>query len=320
MIQVSRAGEVYVYPACSSGNEYIARTRRVIAGAGFSVFAMPKLPGLAQMLGRRYDCAVLNWFEDRLSGDRNLVLEFFKALLFLILVRLIFRKVVWVRHNLKPHGRHNRKLYRLLIKLLSVCVDETVTHRKVDGIESKIINHPLYSPLEVREKCDRDIDFLYFGVVSRYKGLEELLDNWPVDVNLMMTGKSDDASLTQRLKDIIRNRGLRVEWNDAFIEHDELNTLIGRSNCVILPHLNNSMIVSGAFFHAISLGAKVIVRDGEFYKEMSKELPFCRSFNITNIGADLREIQLAPYPSENCLTKYTDESISSQWKEILSDS
>jgi hypothetical protein len=122
---------------------------------------------------------------------------------------------------------------------------------------------------------DRDIDFLIFGQVKRYKNMDRLLSRWPQAIPLTLVGKAESQELRDELNAIIKNRALAVDWDDRFIPDEELNDLLQRSKFAILPHSEDSMIVSGAFYHAITYGCNLVMADNAFARHMQSRHSFC---------------------------------------------
>lgn len=261
---------VYVYPKGGTDNFYLERSCSVWSLCDCDVKKLPtKLSEYKDALEDNKDVVILNWFEDRVGYSKRPTYELIRSMLYLFLVRVSFRKLIWVKHNFRPHGSDYGFQFYLIQMILNKISNVCVTHRRVDSISSVVLPHPNYDfPQEyIRKRKERDIPYLYFGKIKKYKAIDILLSEWPVDKNIMLAGACDSLDLENELKDIIRSRGLQVTWKNEFLSYEELCELIGRSLYVALPHKDDSMIVSGAYYHAISGGANVTVTKGNSYND-----------------------------------------------------
>ena len=261
--------------------------------------------------------AVLNWFEDRVAWNRGLT-AFIKTLVFLILLRVRFKKVVWVRHNLKPHTEYSKVTYGVVIRLLNLLSDQTVTHRPVNEIKSVYVPHPMYA-FDVSSSGIKDVPFLWFGAIKRYKGLTELLSSWPSNVQLIIAGKCSDDELLSEITDVIETRKLKVTWYNRFLEYDDLNALIARSDIVVMSHSEDSMIVSGIFYHAMSVGSGILMKKCRLYDEYLINYPFVASYSEGDLSDDfLNNISRRLPVDYKIPEEFCDENISRDWSRLLS--
>lgn len=259
---------LYIFPNQLSSNKYIEINKSILSEAfnikGLSLYSIGKY--FTNFSEVRSSIAVLNWFED--NGSKS-IRHFFVYTVFLMAIKILFGKIVWVRHNFNPHSG-SKIYYKIIVFFLSILSDEKVTHRKIEGY--KEVPHPLY-PVECdTESSERVIEYLCFGKVSRYKGIVELLKVWDPQNSLVLAGSCKDDELLDDINSIISSRGIDVQFINQFICDSELDKLLSKTKTVILPHTSQSMIVSGAFYHAISYGVNVIVRDDDFYSFCSERM------------------------------------------------
>lgn len=310
--------ELYCYPLVFDTNEYIKCQARVWASLDLAVKAAPTsvLGSLALISFKRKDYIVLNWFEDRVNYSRVPIIGFIRSVVMLLIFRLVFRNVYWVRHNIKGHDNGRVFLRRVLEKMLGRLADAKIAHRPYEDC--------IYIPLPLYEKkveipTVRDIPYLFFGAVKRYKGLSELLSVWPPHVKLVMAGKSYCNDLTEEIEQIIRARKLDVIWHNRFLSSLELDQLIARSSFVILSHVEKSMIVSSTAYHSFTYGTNLLVRSGEFGKYLKKNFSGVFTFSLDEIATIIQQCEPAP-PVEVMSRAYEvcgDEVIGSQWRSLL---
>lgn len=310
--------ELYCYPLVFDTNEYIKCQARVWASLDLAVKAAPTsvLGSLALISFKRKDYIVLNWFEDRVNYSRIPFVGFIRSVVMLLIFRLVFRKVYWVRHNVKGHDNGRAFLRGALEKMLGRLADAKIAHRPYE--DCLYIPSPLYDR-KVDIPSVRDIPFLYFGAVKRYKGLTELLSVWPSHVKLVMAGKSYSNDLTVEIEQIIRSRNLNVIWHNRFLSSPELDQLVARSSFVILSHMEKSMIVSGAAYHSFTYGANLLVRAGEFGKYLEKNFTGVFTFSLSEIATTIQQCKPVPYGEVMSRAHEVcgDEVIGSQWRSLL---
>jgi glycosyltransferase involved in cell wall biosynthesis len=226
----------------------------------------------------------LNWYEDKLGwSHKNQTKILVKAIILLVLMRIRCARIVWVRHNFWPHGLTRTSLrQRILLFFMRRLTTVTVTHRPVGDRPSHIVPHPLYFDGDLPAST-RDHDFLYFGVISRYKGLDTLLAAWPKNRRLVMAGEVREPELEARLNRLIQDRDLDAEIVTRFLPDEELEERLLRTKFVVLPHRDETAIVTGSFYHAASFGANILVRNGEFGRAVHQKFSFVTLFDDDNI-------------------------------------
>lgn len=263
---------VYYSPFSSTENKYLQHFIEILQKK-YNVVKLAAIENTIALIisPEKKDVVVLNWYEDHASSTN--IFKFTLYCCHLIILRIIFSKMIWVRHNFKPHRHTNIKRYKFMCFLLGLFCNSKVTHRPYK--DYSYIPHPPYRHSEHLNKLDdRDIDNLVFGQIKKYKGIEELLKKWPKNEKLMIVGACNDETLDKNIKTIIQVRKLKVDYINEFISERKLNNLILRSKKVILPHLDETMIVSGAFYHAASFGANIASSPGGFYDYLSSFFNF----------------------------------------------
>ncbi|ORT49385.1 hypothetical protein ST37_13315 [Vibrio sp. qd031] len=265
-------------PISAENNQYIHIVSSLLAQR-HDVISISTALAKPFSLKRRNTVAILNWFESKVSHSRAPVLGFIKCVAILLYLKLICSTIVWVKHNHKPHDSQDALAKRLtawITYLLSHLSTNTITHDRVEDVNSIVVPHPLYlrEPY-IEHNHRRDIDFLIFGQVKKYKNLTSLFEIWPQSIALTLVGKAESQELRDELNSVIQRRNLNIIWDDRFIPDEELNALLQRTRYAILPHSEDSMIVSGAFYHAITYGCNLLMSDNAFARNMADKHPFC---------------------------------------------
>jgi hypothetical protein len=319
---MNAAKHIYCYPFTDVGNSYINKNVELWRSMGYVVGACPDALLRDWRVPRARKVIVLNWYEDwMLRARRSPLLSLAWAALLLAVFVVSAKNLVWVRHNHQPHDAKNRSAARsILVFLLARAANTVITHRAVPGIDSRVIPHPLVIDPAHAATATRDIEFLWFGMVREYKGLENLLRLWPGPKPLLMFGKSADPALSARLRGVIAGRGLaHVAWHDRFIPDDELNLLLRRARFVVLAHDDQTIIVSGAFYHAIACGANVIVRDSDFGRYAAGQHSYAHLVDLANLEAGLAGLGYVPsaHIQHDATRLYGDGACRAAWAGVL---
>lgn len=318
---------VYCIPYEVKNNHYINIHKKLFLELGFYPRSIKTLK-FFNFFNRKNNIAYINWFEDAIVGSNGKVkLSLFTLrLLLLIYLRLLCSKLIWVQHNITPHmlrdGARNG-LYFFFLRVMYKLCDFKVNHAKVDySDKSVLIDHPLYPSVIDSRNITRDIEYLYIGTVSKYKGIESILRDWPEKLTLKIVGYCSLKELEDDIFSIIKSRNLNVTFENKFLSDEEVEIYLNRAKVVVLPHLDKTMIVSGMFYHAISNGCSILMRKGPFYDYVSGWLPYVYSFQTDDLATKL-ELALNNFDSEKTISianeKCSNETLKCNWSIVLND-
>lgn len=129
-----------------------------------------------------------------------------------------------------------KKAYRLVVGGEKLKQDILDTSKKVNP--NKIFSIPFaFVDNFQEEKCEKkkDIDFLFFGRIEYYKGLDVLADSLKICKNkpkVLLVGNGDYKKAYKRELVFPDN----VEIVNRYVGDDELVSFLQRSKCVILPY------------------------------------------------------------------------------------
>jgi glycosyltransferase involved in cell wall biosynthesis len=282
---------IFFYPYTQRANRYASLQLRILEQICTDIRPVTFMTLLRNLFASRGSLAILNFFEDRPSyfpRHRNRAL--LTNLATLLLLRLTCERIVWVRHNFWPHDLPRKSTrQQIVLFALNLCADTVVTHRNVEAIASAVVPHPLYFEETLPQRA-RDIEFLYFGAIKPYKGLDTLLSAWPAGRRLLIVGDAPDPILVESLHEIISERQLDVEMQARFIGDAELDDLLLRTKFCLMPHRQDTMIVAGSFYHAASLGANVLARNTDFGSSMAAQYSFVRTFEDDTLDATISDL------------------------------
>lgn len=313
---------LYVYPVELPGNDYLENNKKIWVSMGYEIKSWKEIFAKLLRPSRwKKDILILNFFENMPLYNPKL-LKFIIALAFLIIARLTTRKIVWIRHNFKPHEGLSNVYYKILLKVLDEISSTKIAHRNVPQLKiDKIVQHPLYDfdiSFDSRDCVGENPVFMYFGVIKEYKGIPELVSKWPENISLNLYGKCSDAALTNRILALLAN-SKQITWRNEFLARDELNDLIAKADYVVIPHIDNSMIVSGAIFHAMSLGTNLLIKDSSFAQWCISKYPFIKTYNSDNIVEVISELDKTNHKELRIYVNNTNspEVIKKEWSEVF---
>jgi glycosyltransferase involved in cell wall biosynthesis len=207
-------------------------------------------------------------------GSRRLAQAWFGV--WLRAVKLLGLRLVWTAHNVLPHApvfADDEAARRVLVRRCDLVLAHTTAALAGLGAigaaprRSRIIGHGPMGPaapamLRVPGSSDGSREFLFFGKVAEYKGVEELLaafENLPpgTPARLTVAGQCDDPRLRARLTAAGGNVRLRLEH----VPEREVAELLAGADVVVLPF--RRITTSGSAELALAHGRPLIVPDLE---------------------------------------------------------
>ncbi|MDP5130102.1 MAG: hypothetical protein NWQ54_04425, partial [Paraglaciecola sp.] len=239
--------KVFYFPF-NNANQYVDISKKSISESGFEVLDFKTLFNFKSLFARADNVAVLNWYEDRLYqkrfGKLRAFIEHFVVFFQLISMKLFASHIIWVRHNFKPHNRGNRPFsHKLVCAALNLIASEIVTLEKTETFSSTVIPHPLYREdddilheINSTEAENIEFDYLFFGTIKPYKRLDELVTLWPEHTFLKIVGYCQEKAYEAKIKTIVADRNLHVEWQNEYVSEAYLNDLLVRTRYVFMPH------------------------------------------------------------------------------------
>lgn len=206
-----------------------------------------------------------------------------RFLLFLAIIKLRGRKILWTAHNLYPHDKGGRMFVlidaavrRLIVRLSSAIFVHGPTARRIVAAEfpaargrlvqidhGHMVDHyanTIARP-DARAKLNIRPDtfvYLFIGICKEYKNLESLIATFgevPGDTLLVIAGRFQDDEYRERIGGLAA-RQPNVRLVPIRIPDDELQIYINASDTIVLPYTD--ILTSGAAMLAISFGRPVV--------------------------------------------------------------
>jgi beta-1,4-mannosyltransferase len=226
----------------------------------------------------------LHWvFAFSLPGARSFpAMRWVAQAWFLVVLRvcrMFGAHLVWTAHNVLPHEpvfaddvAARRALVEasdLVLVHSQATLDELAALGAVPRRNAVIRHGPISSSLAAGSLRtpgvgDRPREFLFFGRIREYKGVDDLLAAFlamPDDIaaHLTIAGQCDDPKLRSLLHAFARRGGARLRLRLEYVPGDEVAQLLGAADVVVLPFRRVS--TSGSAMLALSHGRPLIVPD-----------------------------------------------------------
>ena len=261
--------KVSIEPYNSKGNKYIELIKNSITNLNIDIyeFDIKRLEGI--------EFFIFNWYESLYVN--NLLKQmhiFIKKYLKLILLKLKGKKIIWVVHNRVPHDIKRPLFSKLLMKYLAENSYKIIIHSNetknvlknfIDEEEinkkSVYVPHPNYigaykeNDINKEEKRDDILELLFIGGIKPYKNVDLLIEVFNelnlTNVKLKLCGKVINREYELYINKLI-NSNKNIETDFRFIEDDELNGLIEKSDMLVLPYDIKSSLNSGTIILAFS--------------------------------------------------------------------
>jgi len=279
------APRILLSPFTNTTNAYIDLLRALLTDLGYDVQPLSVrglLRGGLIDLFRPSTVLMFHWIELRAftSGGGRVSLSLKGALVFLFYCTLMAigrAKVVYFVHD---HAIHNargkvRKISVGLMSLVRWLADHRVVHAPdfEARYHARYLPHPLYwdapgriaaqAPGAARRRASPS--FALLGKIEPYKDVAALLEVWPQEAALEIAGRGN-AAYIETLRVIVSQRGIAnaVTIDARFLGDEEFEEKLCAADVIVLPHLEDSMLVSGAFFEAIGRVPVLIARSVPF--------------------------------------------------------
>lgn len=277
-----------------------------------------------------YDIAIVHWLDNTLVNANKSVsiMSILKYLTKFIILKIVSKKIVYVRHNIYPHALTGRsaKIAQHLIEFVIKLCDKCVVHSgHLETNDTVYIPHPLYN-IQNQESLtvNQDLEdfFVIFGRILEYKAIDKLLNSWGSE-SLIVAGKVDSDVYLESLNQIVRNRNLnKVSIVAKFLSDAEAAKLVASSNGLIITHNDDDMIVSGSFFFAVSLGTPVYAVKSLFFEWLIKHHNYPGLFIYSDFSALVRGISENKQIDRSLLLKasqslFGDSTVKKAWEKFF---
>jgi glycosyltransferase involved in cell wall biosynthesis len=245
----------------------------------------------------RYDVVHVNWPQFLVRwGNRSEGADVIKVLSLLALSRHRGAVLVLTGHDLEAHEHAGRRLWlqRLFMSRFVAMVDGLISHGDaataalidrypaLSGVPVLVVPHghyrnvypPVLSRAVARAQLGLDPQatvYLCVGQIRRYKNLTQFARTFAADASgqehLVVAGEVRDERLGNELSELALSTP-RVKFRPGVVPSDELATLHGAADAVVLPYRRRSVLHSGAAIMALSFDRPVVVTDSPTMREL----------------------------------------------------
>lgn len=209
-----------------------------------------------------------NWYESIDSKKTSI-----KRKIFIRILKLLNKKIVWTVHNNFPHEINKNKseiikfmefMAKKSEKIHILCKD-TVNNKYLEKYKEKIVCIPHgdyignYSRSEVdiykRYRIDKSKKIMLFiGQIRKYKNIEILIkafydSKMEQEFVLLICGNCTDEKYQKELKNL-SNENVFFDFN--FIKDEELEGYLNASQIIVAPYNKESSLNSGTLWMAMS--------------------------------------------------------------------
>ncbi|MGU3432754.1 GDP-mannose--glycolipid 4-beta-D-mannosyltransferase [Actinomycetes bacterium M1A6_2h] len=229
----------------------------------------------------RYDVFHVHWVESLIAGRGRFrtALTWVAMSALLARLKLLGTPVVRTLHNRSSRGRRGRAYEQFLKRSLDAatvtCIRMNSDNMGLKHARTVVIPHGHYRDWYTGHSVPPSIDgrILNFGLVRRYKGLDQLLPAFEkaeaTAAELRIVGKVVDADVGQMVNEFSR-RDSRITLVPGHATEEVLAREIGECELVVLPY--DELYNSGCLFLALSLDRPVLVPAGDFVTELQNEV------------------------------------------------
>lgn len=280
--------KVLIYPMVSSEyNKYLTNLYNTICNE-YEIIGYDK----ALKKGKLFNSEIyhFNWYEG--INDKKMIAI---RKMFIRILRLLNKKIIWTVHNNFPHDITNKKDIMSFMKFMAEKSDkihvlnkETINNQYLKNYKEKVIciphgdyidNYPK-SNIDIYERYNINKEnkiLLFIGQVRKYKNIELLIKaftNSNIQKDgfvLLICGNCYDKEYKEELKKF-SNENIIFDFN--FIKDEEMESYLRNSQMVIAPYNKKSSLNSGTLWMAMSYKKTMMlpligcVKDIENYNDM----------------------------------------------------
>lgn len=247
------------------------------------------------------DIFIFNWIEtlpQKMLG-RFQVTGF---ILFLWLVRVFKKKVVWVLHNKGSHHQNDNKLVKKVFDLMMRRADKIITHSESgksfvreaypDQVRKVVvIMHPIRELFPLLN-VEKTTDFLIWGSVYKYKGIDKFLNfistlSLDRQFKVKIAGKCFDQTYLAEIQALL---GENIEFYNEVLDFEQIYRIAQESRFILFTYNSDTVISSGSLIDSIRMGSMILGPNHGAFKDLS-HLSFINTYeDFSNIPSLFKTI------------------------------
>lgn len=237
----------------------------------------------------KIDIYLFNWIEDipRRKMGKLQVLFF---ILFLVLVKIRHKKIIWILHNKYSHNMASNPWTDFMFKTMMKNADLILTHSN-EGIAFAKKKYPKYAhkikyeihPIKekfLNESTQKKYDFLFWGSIHPYKGIVKFLEFIKAqdDIDspkILIIGRCFDVDYKKLLRSSLN---ADMVFEDKFYAMDDIAQFAAQSKFILFTYNTGSVLSSGALMDSLRMNAQIIGPNHGAFKDLS-HLPTVHVFD-----------------------------------------
>ena len=265
--------KVMIYPSIkSTGNKYLNNLYQTIKDS-YDVIGYDEAKKQKKLF--KYDIYHFNWVEGN-NKKRNLSikLDYLKKAIFIKILKILNKKIVWTVHNNIPHETKNEKEVIKFMKFMAknskkihILSKETLKNNYLKEYKDKIIYIPhgdyignynaenidIYKKYNIQK--NKKI-MLFVGQIRKYKNIELLIKAFKDskfeenDYVLLICGNCNDESYKEELIKKLSDSNICFDFN--FIKDSEMESYLNTAKIIVAPYNKESSLNSGTLWMAMS--------------------------------------------------------------------
>ncbi len=272
--------KIIIYPNIkNAGNRYLNNLYQTIKDS-YEVIGLDDAKKQKKLF--KYDIYHFNWIEGNNKNNYlSIKFDYFKKYIFIKLLKILNKKIIWTVHNNLPHEIKNKKEVMKFIRFMAknsdkihILCTETLENSYLSKYSKKIVHIPHGDYIGNYEGNDIDIYaryniprhkkiMLFVGQIRKYKNIELLIkafndsklkDN---DFILLISGNCNDENYKEELIKKANNTNIYFDFN--FIKDDEMQCYLKSSEIIIAPYNKKSSLNSGTLWMAMSYSKTMIL-------------------------------------------------------------
>lgn len=297
--------KIYMYPkndyeTLESPNPYVPNVEAALSEKHVIINQTPNYKGVLELFPylTKSDIFFFNWIED-IPIKKYGLLQTVLFPIFLVLAKIMKKKIIWVLHNKFSHERKHRRLIKFNFKLMIKHSDLIITHSNA-GIEFvkerfpkqakkvKYIIHPVDKMFPVSEVVEKKFDLLIWGTIHPYKGVIDFLKfakNKPEirNIKIALSGICPNPEEREQLNKLLTDN---ITYINDFQDIEEIAKLANQSRFVLFTYNSESILSSGSFMDSIRMGTSVIGPNKGAFKDL-KSYSFVETYNTFDEISDI---------------------------------
>ncbi|SEJ68898.1 Glycosyltransferase involved in cell wall bisynthesis [Cyclobacterium xiamenense] len=231
---------------------------------------------------------LFNWIEN-LPEKKFGRLQVAGFVFFLWLVRIFKKKIVWVLHNKGSHHQRDNQQADKVFRLMMRRSDKIITHSESgksfveetypeQAAKVVVILHPISELFPIID-AEKTIDFLIWGSVHRYKGIDKFL-NFLATISeehrfkVRIVGKCFDKTY---LKEITSYVNEDIMFTNEILELEEIYRIAQEAKFILFTYNSDTVISSGSLIDSIRMGSTILGPNHGAFKDLSN-LSFVKTY------------------------------------------